>query len=373
MQPNEGTFRLRVPCKDAEMPAITLNEIAGWVGGRIVGDPSLLILDALPLQDASPNCITLADNVKYAGKIESSPALAAVVPNDFPIGAKTLLIVDKPHAAFEAIVGKLRPQSAARIAGVHPAANVDPSARIGAGTVIQPGAYIAENVTIGQRCTIYSGVNIMAGCHVGDDCTLFPNVTLYPATTLENRVLIHAGATLGAFGFGYRLAHGRHERTAQLGWVQIESDVEIGAGTTIDRGTFGATRIGMGTKIDNQVQIGHNCHIGKHNLICAQVGIAGSSTTGDYVVMAGQVGLKDHIHIADRVIIGAQSGVMQDIAEGDVMLGSPAMPHKQTMQQVAALTRLPDMRRQLRELQQQVAELSQRVSSGEVTEPRKAA
>ena len=345
------------------MSAITLNEIAEWVGGRIVGDQRLLIHDALPLQDALPDCITLVDNAKYIDKLERSPAVAAVVSKEFPVGTKTLLIVDKPHAAFEAIIKKLRPQSAIRFAGAHPATHVDLSARIGAGTVIQPGAYIAENVTIGERCTIFSGVNIMAGCHVGDDCTLYPNVSLYPATTLGHRVLIHAGATLGAFGFGYRMVEGRHERTAQLGWVQIESDVEIGAGTTIDRGTFGATRVGVGTKIDNQVQIGHNCHIGKHNLICAQVGIAGSTTTGDYVVMAGQVGLKDHIHIADHVTIGAQSGVMQDIAAGEVMLGSPAMPHKQTMQQVAATTRLPEMRRQLRDMQRQLAELAQLVAA----------
>lgn len=345
------------------MSAITLNEIAGWVAGRVVGDESLLIYDALPLQDASPNCITLVDNAKYADKLAFSPALAAVVPKDFPVGSKSLLIVDKPHMAFETIVGKLRPQIASKFSGIHPSAHVDLSARIGEGTVIQPGAYISENVTIGQRCTIYSGVNIMAGCHVGDDCTLYPNVTLYPATTLGNRVLIHAGATLGAFGFGYRMVQGRHERTAQLGWVQIESDVEIGAGTTIDRGTFGATRIGEGTKIDNQVQIGHNCHIGKHNLLCAQVGIAGSCATGDYVVMAGQVGMKDHINVSDKVIIGAQAGVMQDIEPGQVMLGSPAMPHKQTMQQMAALCRLPEMRRQLRELQQQVAALAQQAGA----------
>ena len=349
------------------MSAITLNEIAKWVGGQVVGDPALLIQDALPLQDALPNCITLADNAKYAEKIELSSAAAAVVPQNFPAGAKTLLKVDKPHVAFEVIVNKLRPQSASRIEGIHPQAYVDASAQIGAGTVIQPGACISQDVHIGQRCTIYSGVNIMAGCCVGDDCVLYPNVTLYPATRLGDRVLIHAGATLGAFGFGYRMVNGRHERTAQLGWVQVESDVEIGAGTTIDRGTFGATRIGEGTKIDNQVQIGHNCHIGKHNLLCAQVGIAGSCSTGDYVVMAGQVGMKDHIHIADRVVIGAQAGVMQDIEAGQVMLGSPAMPHKQTMQQMAALMRLPEMRRQMRELQNEVAELSKLANSIEQT------
>jgi UDP-3-O-[3-hydroxymyristoyl] glucosamine N-acyltransferase len=351
------------------MSAITLNEIAEWVGGQIVGDQTLIIQDALPLQDATQNCITLADNAKYADRVERSPALAVVVPKNFPVGTKTLLIVDKPHATFEAIISKLRPQSASHFTGIHPAANVDPSARVGSGTVIQPGANIAANVSIGQRCTIYSGVNIMAGCHVGDDCTLYPNVTLYPATILRDRVLIHAGATLGAFGFGYRMVDGRHERTAQLGWVQIESDVEIGAGTTIDRGTFGATRIGEGTKIDNQVQIGHNCHIGKHNLLCAQVGIAGSCTTGDYVVMAGQVGIKDHLNVADRVVIGAQSGVMQDIEAGLVMLGSPAMQHKQTMKQIAATTRLPEMRRQLRDLQQQVEVLTRLVTETPKSNP----
>ncbi len=340
------------------MSAITLNEIAKWVGGQVVGDPSLSITDALPLQDATPLCITLADNAKHADKVENSLAAAAVVPREFPIGSKALLVVDKPHVAFETIVHKLRPQLASTFTGIHPAAQVANSAKIGVGTTIQPGACIAENVTIGQRCTIYSGVNIMAGCEIGDDCTLFPNVTLYEATKIKDRVLIHAAATIGAYGFGYRLVEGRHERTAQLGWVQIESDVEIGAGTTIDRGTFGATRIGEGTKIDNQVQIGHNCHIGRHNLLCAQVGIAGSCTTGDYVVMAGQVGMKDHINIADKVIIGAQAGVMQDIEAGQIMLGSPAMPHKQTMQQMAALMRLPEMRRQLRDLQNEVAALS---------------
>ncbi len=352
-----------MPCKDADMSAITVNDIAVWIGGRVVGDGKLLIEDALPLRDASPNCITLVDSAKYAAKFDESPAQAAVVSGDFPVGSKALIMVDKPHAAFETIIAKLRPQFRSQFSGIHPSAHIDSSAFVGAEAAIQPGVCISENVKIGARCRIYSGVNIMAGCEIGDDCTLYPNVTLYPATMLGDRVLVHAGATLGAFGFGYRMVAGRHERTAQVGWVHIESDVEIGAGTTIDRGTFGVTRIGEGTKLDNQVQIGHNCHIGKHNLLCAQVGIAGSCTTGDYVVMAGQVGMKDHINVSDKVVIGAQAGVMQDIDAGQVMLGSPALPHKQTMQQIAALMRLPETRRQLRDLQHELAELTKLVSS----------
>ncbi len=344
------------------MSVVTLNDIADWVAGHVVGDGGLVIEEALPLRDVAGKCITLADNGKYAVQFENSVALAAVVSSDFPIGSKSLVVVEHPHLAFETIVSKLRPQYIAQFSGIHSAAHVHSSAQVDASTALQPGVCIAENVTIGKRCKIFSGVNIMAGCQVGDDCTLYPNVTLYPGTMLGDRVLIHAGATLGAFGFGYRSVAGRHERTAQVGWVQIESDVEIGAGTTIDRGTFGVTRIGEGTKIDNQVQIGHNCHIGKHNLLCAQVGIAGSCTTGDYVVMAGQVGMKDHITVADKVVIGAQAGVMQDIQEGQVMLGSPALPHKQTMQQIAALMRLPELRRQMRELQNEFAELTRTVS-----------
>ena len=348
------------------MKALTLGEIAAWIDGKTFGDGSILIHDALPLQDATATSITLADNAKHAARLEDSIAPAAVVPLGFPLINKPLIHVENPHAAFELLIKKLRPAAESHLAGVHPSALVHPSATVGSGTVIQAGAIIGERVVIGKNCTIYSGVNIMAGSRVGDGCILFPCAVLYPATIIEDRVVIHAGAILGAYGFGYRLVNGRHERTAQLGWVHIEADAEIGAGTTIDRGTFGATRIGMGTKVDNQVQIGHNCHIGRHNLICAHVGIAGSCVTGDYVVMAGQVGMKDHTRIADRVVIGAQAGVMNDIAAGEVFVGSPALPHRQTMQQVAAVERLPDMRRQLRALQREVANLTKQMAATEI-------
>jgi UDP-3-O-[3-hydroxymyristoyl] glucosamine N-acyltransferase len=336
------------------MSSFTLQEISAWVNGEIIGDASVPICDALPLQDVTNACITLADHARQSPVLEQSVAAAAVVPPGFPCSAKSLLVVPHPHTAFELIISRLRPEATDTFTGIHPSAIVHDSAQIGAGTVIQPGAIVAQGVVIGKNCTIYSGVNIMARCRLGDDCVLFPGAVLYPATILDDRVLIHAAAVLGAYGFGYRQVDGQHCRTAQRGWVHLESDVEIGAGTTVDRGTFGATRIGTGTKIDNQVQIGHNCRIGRHNLICAQVGIAGSTTTGDYVVMAGQVGVKDHLRIADRVVIAAQSGVMQDIAEGEKMLGTPAMPHKHAMQQVAAIMRLPELRKQIRIIQQQM-------------------
>ena len=199
----------------------------------------------------------------------------------------------------------------------------------------------------------------MPRTEIGDDCIVHANVTLYEYTQIRDRVVIHAGTVIGANGFGYRQHEGRHLTTAQLGYVRIESDVELGACVTIDRGTYGATLIGEGTKIDNQVMIAHNCRIGRHNLICSQVGIAGSCQTGDYVVLAGQVGLKDHITLGDRAIVGAQAGVMENCKGDEVYLGSPATPQREQMQIMAVERRLPEMRRELKQLRRDVDRLSE--------------
>jgi UDP-3-O-[3-hydroxymyristoyl] glucosamine N-acyltransferase len=189
-------------------------------------------------------------------------------------------------------------------------------------------------------------------CQIGDDVVLYPNVVLYDGTVLGNRVIIHGNAVLGADGFGYRLQNGRHVKVPQLGHVEIGDDVEIGACTTIDRGTFQATRIGAGTKIDNLVQVAHNCQIGRHNLLVSQMGIAGSSSTGDYVVAAGQVGIVDHVHIGDRVIIGGQAGVTKDVPAGQHILGSPATPERDQKRIMMSLEKLPEIRRELRRIKQ---------------------
>ena len=188
--------------------------------------------------------------------------------------------------------------------------------------------------------------------------TIYPNAVLYENTIVGDRSVIHAGAVIGAFGFGYKMVGGQYQLSAQLGYVEIGCDVEIGACSTVDRGTYSATIIGDGTKIDNQVMIAHNCHIGRHNMICSQVGIAGSTTTGDYVVMAGQVGVRDHVHIGERAVLGAQSGVANDVPEGAHMLGAPAVPLRQQKVQFAHLSRLPEMRQQIKELQRLVEALT---------------
>jgi len=177
---------------------------------------------------------------------------------------------------------------------------------------------------------------------------------LYENTRVGARVIIHAGAVLGAYGFGYATKGGRHLLSPQLGYVELEADVEIGAGTTVDRGTYGATLIGEGTKIDNQVMIAHNCRIGRHNMICSQVGIAGSCTTGDYVVMAGQVSVRDHVNVGDRAVVGAKSGVMCDLQPAQQYLGAPAVVERDEMRLVASLHKLPELRKEVRDLRRQL-------------------
>jgi UDP-3-O-[3-hydroxymyristoyl] glucosamine N-acyltransferase len=352
------------------MPSTTLSQLADLVGGRTVGPGDIEIIDALPLQDAYTGCLTLADDPRHADRVSKSTASAVLVVEEIPGCDKPMLVVERLHDAFTKIITALRPAVPRDTAcGVHPSASVASTAKLGESTMVGPNATIGENCSVGKRCKLHAGAHIMAGCRIGDDCEIFPGATLYPDTRLGERVLIHAAATIGAYGFGYRQEGDRHVRTAQLGWVEIDNDVEIGAMTAVDRGTYGPTRIGEGTKIDNHVQIGHNCHIGKHNLICAHVGIAGSTSTGNYVVLAGQVGLADHIHLADRVTVAAQAGVIHDLEEGALVVGSPAGPRRQRMLEWNMLSRLPDMRKEIKALRQEVAALNAGQAPSSCDEP----
>ena len=335
---------------------IRLDEIAAMVGGVLHGDASLICTGANPPGQATAADITMLVDGKDSGDRSSSEALAIITKSLIETSELPQIIVEDPHAAFSAIVAYFRPPVTASLPGV----GVDSTASIANSAKVHPTATICANVSIGERTLIMPGVVVMNGCKIGDDCIVYPGVTLYEYSHLCDRVVLHAGTTIGAHGFGYRQQNGRHLPTAQLGYVCIESDVEIGACVTIDRGTYGTTRIGEGTKIDNHVMIAHNCQIGRHNLICSQVGIAGSCRTGDYVILAGQVGLKDHLVLGDHTIVGAKAGVMDDCDGNQVYLGSPAMPQRDQMQIFAIQRKLPDMRRELKTLRKQVDSLTKR-------------
>ena len=329
------------------------------VGGRILGATEVEIFGAAPLFDAGPGDITLIDKPERAARLSQVTASAMVVPLDV---SETLLSVPAiavadVHRAFAAIVNHFRPGRTERRLGVSADAHVSATARLLGQVEVHPGAAIGDDVEIGDGSTIHSGACVMSGCKLGRNVTIFPNAVLYENTVVGDRSIIHANATLGCHGFGYKLVDGQHRSSAQLGHVRVGCDVEIGAGSTIDRGTYGATVIGDGTKIDNLVMVAHNCRIGRHNMLCSQVGIAGSTATGDYVVLAGQVGIRDHVNIGQGAVIGAQAGVANDVPAGARMLGSPAIPEREQKLQFAAVARLPEMRKQLKSLEHLVAQL----------------
>jgi UDP-3-O-[3-hydroxymyristoyl] glucosamine N-acyltransferase len=340
------------------MNGLALSEIARLVEGTLTGEEDLLIGGAATLSVARPGEITLADGPRLLPQLVRSQASAVIVPPNFKPEGRPYVTVGDVHAAFARVVSHFRPPRKTRLPGISPSAYVHPSATIGPDVEIHPHVFVGADVVIGEGTVIHSGVQILDGCNLGRHCRLFPNAVLYENTVLGERVIVHASAVLGAYGFGYTTVQGHHKLCSQLGYVEVGDEVEIGAGSTIDRGTYGPTVIGAGTKIDNLVQIGHNVRVGSHNLICSQAGIAGSSTTGDYVVLAGQVGVADHLHVADGAVIGAKAGVMIDALPGKRYLGAPAVEERQFFRTVSLLQQLPALRKQIAELRQQLAELT---------------
>jgi UDP-3-O-[3-hydroxymyristoyl] glucosamine N-acyltransferase len=353
--------------KDSWM-ATPLSQLAELVSGRLCGDPTAEISDAAILSVAGPGQITLADSAERSSGLAQSSASAAVVSPELECDSMPTIVVDNVHEAFAKIVQHFRPRRSQERPGLSAQAIISKTAQLASGVDVHPLAVIGDDVVIGTGSTIHSGARIMAGCVIGRDVTVFPNVVLYEETRVGDRSIIHAGAVIGAYGFGYSQHEGRHELSSQLGYTEIGNDVEIGACTTIDRGTYGPTSIGEGTKLDNLVMIGHNCRLGKHNLICSQVGIAGSTTTGDQVVMAGQVGVRDNVHIGTGAVLCSKAGIPNDVGDGQVMLGAPATPIREQKIQMITISKLPEMRRQFRAMQRQFAEI---VEQMEVSPPSK--
>ncbi len=346
---------------------MNLHELFLFLSAELVSTSApeeIEITRAVPLAEAEAGSVTLLDDLKKLANLAGCTASAVILPAKAkeklegdgmakwnPRGT-SLLFSENPHAAFTKIVTFFNPPIARPKPGIHPRAVIDESAKIGPGVTIMANAVIGPNVEIGANVVIHPNVCLMEGVRVGDDSILFPNVTVYEKCIIGARCILHAGCVVGAYGFGYDSSSGEHVLAPQLGNVELADDVELGANTTVDRGTFGSTRIGQGTKVDNLVQIGHNCQIGRANLFCSQVGIAGSTSTGDYVVLAGQVGLADHIHLADGVVVGAQAGVPGSLTEKGTYLGSPCANIHEMKRQFVAVKQLPDYWKTLKKLAQ---------------------
>ena len=326
--------------------------------GELVGGPALKIIGAASLAEATAGEISFFANRKYAAALRKTRASAVFVPSDFSEVIPVAQIrVSNPTKAFEQVVLKLAPNPITFAPGVHPSAIVDPSAQLGERVSIQPHAVIEAGARIGDRAVIGTGSYVGHETIIGPACVIYPRVTIRERTRIGSSVIIHSGAVIGADGFGFEVVDGRQEKIQQLGIVQIDDDVEIGANTTIDRASTGETRIKRGTKIDNLVQIGHACIVGEDALLCAQVGMAGSSHVGDRVILTGQVGIGGHITVGDDAILYPQSGVPNDVAPGEILVGTPAFEVSAFWRAVAVFKKLGEIPKRIRALEKRLDEV----------------
>jgi UDP-3-O-[3-hydroxymyristoyl] glucosamine N-acyltransferase len=333
---------------------VTVRQLAEWVRGEVLGDADLPISNARAPGVAQPGDITFVEDDRHLGAWHASKASAAVVSDLVPVNDRPLIRVADPPGAFARIVERFRGHPLADTHAIDPTAYIHPTARLGPGASVGPFVVVGEGTEIGPNTTLHAGATVGRFCTIGADVTIHPRAVLYDDCRLGDRVIVHANAVIGADGFGYRMQGGKHAKVPQLGWVEIDDDVEVGACSTIDRGTFGPTRVGVGTKIHALVMVAHNCRIGEHNVLSGQVGIAGSSTTGNHVVMAEQAGAIDHVEIGDRAVVRAQSAVMKDVPADARVLGCPARPEDSAARMYAAMEQLPEIDEDIQRIKQQL-------------------
>ncbi len=338
----------------------TLKELAELVGGSVKGDGSVAITGIAGIREAGPHDLTFIDNPKYSSFARTTDAAAIIVAKEQELD-KPLLVVKNVRMAYGAVAGLFQREPDFPT-GVSDKAVVEESARLGEGVAIHPLAYIGADAEIGARARIMSGAVIEEGAIIGEDCLIHPNVTVKYGCVLGNRVIVHSGTVIGSDGFAYAQDGARHVKIPQIGTVLIEDDVEIGANCAIDRASLGKTWIKRGAKIDNLVQIAHNVVVGENTMIIAMVGISGSSEIGANVILAGQVGVAGHIKIGDRVMVGAQSGLHKNIGDGEIISGSPAIPHRQWLRVAQYSAKLPEMHKRLVALEKMVSELEEKLS-----------
>ncbi len=345
------------------MTQMKLSKLAELIGGQLEGGQGGCVVKGLAsLESAQGDEVAFLANAKYERFMAETKAAAVIVSKNYAGSGPALIRCDDAYFAYrQAMVtfyGFRRPE----FSGIDNRANIDATAKIAGDAKVGAFATVSAGCEVGSGTVIYPGVYVGPRCHIGSNCTIYSNVTLYDGSILHNRVTIHAGSSIGQDGFGYATHQGgdgivRHEKIPQAGWVELEDDVEIGACCAIDRATMGPTVIGAGTKFSNLIAIGHGTKMGKHCLMVAQAGIAGSTMVGNYCVFAGQAGVVGHIRIGDGVKVGAQSGVTNDVPAGQEVLGSPAMPLTEGRRVVMSMARLPQLRTAVRKLTDELHKL----------------
>jgi len=338
-----------------------VDALAERLGGSLVGDGSVLVSGIAPLGDAGPADLSLYADPRYRLKLQSTKAGALVTRARVAEVAVPQIVLPDPFLALAALVDLFHPR-ASHSPGVDERAWVAPSARLAPDVTVYPFAFVSEGADVGARTVLHPGVFLGTGASVGEDSVLWPNVVIREGCRIGSRVVIHAGAVLGADGFGFARKDGRFVKIRHVGIVVVEDDVEIGANAAIDRATLGRTLIRRGVKIDNLVHIAHNVEVGEDSAMAAQVGISGSTVIGKRVLMGGQVGLVDHLEVGDDAVLIAQSGVIGDVPGGAVLSGYPARPHREVLKAAAEIRGLDRLKERLRHLEEEVRTLREKSS-----------
>ena len=338
-----------------------LKELALWVDGTVVGDGEIEISGVAAIEEAQPGEITFIAHPKYLVHLGKTNASAVIVSKEVTRVDKALLCVTNPKLAFARILTFFS-EKPYEPKGIDSHSWISPSAKLGKDLTVYPFVYIGDRCSIGDRVTLYPGVYVGEDSSIGEDSILHPNVSVYSRTIIGNRVILHSGVVVGSDGFRYEKEGRRNVKIPQVGIVEIEDDVEIGANTTIDRATLSKTIIRRGVKIDNLVQVAHNVAIGEDSIIVAQVGISGSTKIGNNVILAGQVGVVGHVEIGDNVMVGAQAGVTHDLPGNQGYLGSPALPHREFLRAITTFPKLPEMKKTLLDLEKRIEKIEEVIS-----------
>lgn len=335
------------------MPRLFAAQLATLVGGTLIGDATREICAVATLESATPDCVSFLANAKYVTLLDETQAgIVLVAPGVRRQQGDVIEAVD-PYAAFVTALEHFYPEERP-VPGIHPSAVIAADAKIGKNVTIGACCVIEHGAEIGDESILAAQVFVGSNATIGSSCFFHPQTTIRHNVQIGDRVILHSGTVIGSDGFGFAFDQGKYRKIPQTGIVVIESDVEVGANTTIDRATLGETRIGEGTKIDNLVQIAHNVRIGKHCVIVAQAGISGSTVFGDYCRVGGQAAFVGHIKIGDGASFGARSGVSQDVKAGAVLSGSPARSHSAWKRIEASLTRLPELLRRVKRIEERL-------------------
>ncbi len=341
---------------------LTVGDIAALVGGQVSGDSSVKITGVNGVDEAGEGDLCFIRGAQYFAQLEKSGA-SAVLIQEAPEGlAIPAILVPKPDLAFAMVLKYCETQQLRHPSGIHPAAVIDPSATLGENVAIGACAVIDADVHLGDGVVIYAGVYVGHASRIGAGSIIYPNVTIREETEIGAGCIVHAGAAIGSDGFGYAPLEGAWMKIPQVGRVVLEDDVEIGSCTSVDRATFGETRIGKGTKIDNLVQIGHNVRIGEHCALAGMVGVAGSAQLRDRVQVGASAGIKGHITVGDGAMVAARSGVVKSVEPGAVVSGFPAIDHDEERRVMVAQRRIPELIRRIRNLERELEALKEQLT-----------